>query len=395
MYLNGFSKKMTSNLAQNHSNRSGCYGSNDFEQPSLSFFPKIPFTGEISGLAMQRRAFLLGAAALAAAAALPACGRARPVRYLTASSDAQGRYYLNGLDAAGKLCFSLPSRWRGHSMAVNPAYPHRLVFIARRPGTQLALLDASTATRLRQVQAGRGRHFVGHACFSAAGRYLFTPENDYQNGRGVVSVRDADSLAVLDEMPSYGIGPHELHLLGDGKTLVVANGGIRTHPDRPREKLNLDNMQSSLCYVDIESGRQRDEFRLADAQQSIRHLDVSADGTVACAVQYEGLPHHARPLVYTHRGEEQLQAVQGLDWLKLKQYTGSVTFAGQGTVFAVSSPRANRLTLWDAQRGQLLAMHNLRDVCGIAWDARGQYFVVTTGVGMIYRLSADGQSFKP
>ncbi|MGT2465595.1 DUF1513 domain-containing protein [Mesorhizobium atlanticum] len=27
------------------------------------------------------------------------------------------------------------------------------------------------------------------------------------------------------------MGPHELLLLGDGRTLAIANGGIETHPD--------------------------------------------------------------------------------------------------------------------------------------------------------------------
>ena len=44
--------------------------------------------------------------------------------------------------------------------------------------------------------------------------------------------------------------PHEAILLADGKTLAVANGGIETHIETGREKLNLDFMQPSLALVE-------------------------------------------------------------------------------------------------------------------------------------------------
>jgi hypothetical protein len=56
----------------------------------------------------------------------------------------------------------------------------------------------------------------------------------------VIGVRDASAgYRHIGELPSHGIGPHDLALLSDERTLVVANGGIRTHPDRRREELNL------------------------------------------------------------------------------------------------------------------------------------------------------------
>ena len=60
-------------------------------------------------------------------------------------------------------------------------------------------------------------------------------------------MRDAtDDYRQVGELPAHGVGPHEVVLMPDGKTLAVANGGIRTHPDRDRVPLNLDSMQPSL-----------------------------------------------------------------------------------------------------------------------------------------------------
>lgn len=80
--------------------------------------------------------------------------------------------------------------------------------------------------------------------------------------------------------------------MADGSTLVIANGGIRTHPDLPRIKSNLANMRPSLAYVDVASGRllQLQEPEPQWHQLSIRHIDVSPDDRVAVAMQFEGSP---------------------------------------------------------------------------------------------------------
>ena len=108
---------------------------------------------------------------------------------------------------------------------------------------------------------------------------MYTTENAYtqipgSSQRGVIGIYDiADNFRRLGEISSYGIGPHQLGMLSDGKTLVVANGGILTHPLRCREKLNLDTMKPSLTYIDSSSGDLVDQFYPGHHQQSIRHLD--------------------------------------------------------------------------------------------------------------------------
>jgi len=335
---------------------------------------------------MNRRDFLKGSAAtLSASSLLGACVNAKPVRFVSAHSDTKGQYFIAGVDAQGKKKFSLQVDKRGHGMAVNPASAHRAVYVSRRPGVELHQVNLANGQLISRMQAGADRHFVGHAYFSADGRYLFTPENHYQKGEGSISIRDGQSLKVLDEMPSYGIGPHELHLLNGGKILVVANGGILTHPSQPRKKLNLDSMQSSLAYIDTQTGKLLSDYYLPDQQQSIRHLDVGSDDTVVMGVQYQGLPNKSVPLIYRHMGEQQLQPMLDYGWRGLKQYTGSVTFAGAGSLCVVSSPRAHKLTVWDISQQQLLKEYDLYDVCGVAWDK--SRFIVTTGAGFVYQLA--------
>ena len=84
--------------------------------------------------------------------------------------------------------------------------------------------------------------------------------------------------------------PHDIALLGDGRTLIIANGGIRTHPDSGSDELNLAEMQPSLLYVDTETGDLVEQQRLPPAlhQLSIRHLAIAGNDTVVFGCQIAG-----------------------------------------------------------------------------------------------------------
>src|SRR3546814_20493551 len=100
----------------------------------------------------------------------------------------------------------------------------------------------------RQLGAPDGRHFYGHAVFDRAERLLYTTENDYEAGRGVIGVWDADAgYARAGELDAHGIGPHDLALGPDGRSLVIANGGLLTHPDSRSEERRVGEECVSTC----------------------------------------------------------------------------------------------------------------------------------------------------
>lgn len=307
---------------------------------------------------------------------------------------AHDRHLLTALDAAGNECFSLTLPDRGHSIALHPTAPLGVVF-ARRRGRFAAVFDSEEGTAVRRVDAAEGRHFYGHGAFSADGRWLFITENDWRTGDGVIGVRDAtDAYREVDAMPSHGIGPHDVRLMPDSQRLVVANGGIRTHPDRDREKLNLDTMRPNLAMVDLASGRLEARFELAPDlhQLSIRHLDVTADGRVAVAMQYEGGKADAVSLVGLLDGAGLRTFTASAEMAQhLRHYIGSIAFDRTGEVIAASAPRASRLTLWSARTGASLGTHPIPDSCGIAAAPTPGSFIATGSDGRHYAL-APGSS---
>src|SRR5690606_18352847 len=104
-------------------------------------------------------------------------------------------------------------------------------------------------------QAVPGEHFVGHGVFSPDGSRLYAPASRYDEGKGIVVVYDATQgfrrIATYD---LQGTGPHELTLHPDGETLIIGLGGILTHPDYDRIKLNLDTMDPALILMNRRSG---------------------------------------------------------------------------------------------------------------------------------------------
>jgi hypothetical protein len=337
---------------------------------------------------LDRRGLLITGSTLLAGLALGA-GRARgdagPL-FVGCRIDAEDGHHVTGIDGGGRVRFDLPLPERGHGVTFRPDHDEGVVF-ARRPGTFAVAFDLQAGIALRRIDATGGRHFYGHGAFSPDGRYLFTSGNDYETGRGVLGIRDAtDGYRQIGELASFGVGPHELLLMPDGATLVVANGGIHTHPERDRDKLNLDTMAPSLAYLDLADGKLCADYRLAETrrQLSIRHIAVLGSGAVAIAMQYEGDMRDQVPLVGIHDGDRirLLEAPAGIQ-ASMRQYGGSVAVDCGGDLVAVSAPRGNLVTFWDATEKTFLTSTMLADGCGVSPTDRPGAFLITSGIGHI------------
>jgi hypothetical protein len=348
-------------------------------------------------MAINRRSFLalLGTGVLA----LPQTTRAaqRPQKLLSCRSDLNGHHYLSVFDLEGGPSFDIPLPARGHGVAVHPHLDQITVF-ARRPGEFMWVIAFNTGEVLHRIASPEGRHFYGHGVYSGDSSLLFVSENDFDNGSGIIGIYDArHGYQRLGEIESHGVGPHELGLLSDSKTLVIANGGIKTHPDLGRTKLNLETMQPNLAYVDLITGQLIDRFNPPEQwyQLSIRHIDINSQDQVCIAMQYEGSKRNRPPLVALHQGENQLNLLEAPDEIqsRMKNYCGSARFASDGTRFAISSPRGGIITFWSS-KGEYLGHSEVTDGCGIA-AAPGNRFFLSSGEGKIMLNHPDTLSAQP
>ncbi|MEM9044890.1 MAG: DUF1513 domain-containing protein [Pseudomonadota bacterium] len=308
---------------------------------------------------------------------------ARSPSFLSAAKRRDGSFHLVGLDEAGRELFVLPLPGRGHAACAHPVRPEAVTF-ARRPGTFAIVLDCARGETIAVLASPKDRHFYGHGVFSRDGSLLFTTENAYQLGEGRIGIWDARrGYQRVGELSSGGVGPHDIRRLPGTDTLVVANGGIDTHPETGREKLNLPTMRSNLTYLSgdgsvLEQAELREEYRLS----SIRHLAVSKDGLVAFACQWQGSLGAAPMLQGIHRLGTDLRLIHlPSDAGSLQGYAGSIAVSENGQMVGVTFPRANRYALWRSGGADLGELHQLNDACGIAASSAG--FAVTSGSGQI------------
>lgn len=336
----------------------------------------------------RRTALGLGAAALIARR-----GLAREMGFVSAAADAHGGFRVAGFGLDGAGHFDLPIPGRGHGAAIAPDGGTAVVF-GRRPGGFAQEIDLGAGRPLRGLPRAEGRWFCGHGTFSADGHQLYATEIDAA-GEGVVGVyAPGRDFTRIGEFPTHGADPHDIRLLADGRTLVVANGGIRADPSLPRVRFDLDAIDSSLVRIDAASGRRLAGWKLEDELKllSLRHLAVAGDGAVFIAMQHEGPRDEEPPLAAVQRGA----GIATLDddiatWRAMDHYMGSAAASLDGRLIAMSSPRGGQVALLEAATGAVAARFALPDGCGLA-AAPGGGFVATSGLGQAVLLRPDGQA---
>jgi uncharacterized protein len=344
---------------------------------------------------LDRRSFIKAAGLTFLSSLAPAARAAiheADAVFATAFQHRDGRFGAAILSEAGRILYDVALPERGHDITFDPVSGRTVVF-ARQPGTVAVVFDRNRRTEPLTISSVPGRHFFGHGVFSTDGALLYATENDFEAAAGMVGVYDARANFVrIGEFATQGVGPHELLLLGDGRTLAVCNGGIETHPDFGRAKLNLTTMKPSLVLIDRITGDLLEKHELPQHlhQLSIRHMDLDADGTIWFGCQHEG-PASERPALVgrTARGG-------GLELLDMpepvldgfRNYIGSVAANHAAGTVAVSSPQGNSLAIIEAASGRIVSMTALTEVCGIAPDGSG--YLATTGAGAI--VGPDGSS---
>ena len=352
---------------------------------------------------MLRRAFCKWSLAAMAAASGVGCSDGRQQGHLSTGStfngifsgcdDDKGQHFIAYLNARGEFVSRVPVRQRVHGSVYVPQLELAL-FFARRPGTHLYIMEAQTGVLTSTLENSAERHFYGHGVVSADGQWLYTTENNMQNLNGVIGVYSLQGKpSKVAEFSSGGIGPHQLALMPDGHSLVIANGGMATHPASGREVLNLESMAPNLAYLDLNCGLITETHEPPNHKMSIRHLDVAADGGVVFGVQHQGDLTESVPLVGSHRRGENIhwlelpEAIQ----LKIKQYTASVAVDVAGETAMVSCPRGNLIGCWDIASGRFLQQLPSHDAAGL-FRAGDDAWVSSNGVGEVSVLSGDHQS---
>jgi hypothetical protein len=335
---------------------------------------------------LSRRSLLTVSAVLATGAVLPSPLRAAVPggpEYVAAYGTDDGRFGFSIFDAQGNVRIDRPLPGRAHAGAFDSGRGHLAVF-ARRPGQFLHIIDVQSGDTLHEVRPVTGRRLCGHGQFTPDGSHLLATENDYEAARGVIGIYDRrNGYRRVGEIDTGGTGPHEMLLTDDGRTAVVANGGIETHPDYGRRKLNLSTMEPSVALIDLAGNMPARQFRAPEAlhQLSLRHLAIDADGVVWIGGQFEGDPTETPPLAARLDPRREDGALEMLPQVSgFRNYIGSVAVSADRRHVAMTAPRADRALVIDPARGGIAEKrYDLPGICGVAGHESGFLFTAPGG----------------
>jgi hypothetical protein len=345
-------------------------------------------------MAIDRRALLGAAFGVAMTGRARASGDQLPQgpMFAAACRTADGGWSAALLTERGLIIRLLALPGRGHDASFCPV-TRRCVVFARRPGTFALVFTADRSRAPVLIEAAEGRHFYGHGVFSADGRLLYATENDWEAARGVIGVYDAGAdFARVGELPSHGLGPHDVALLAHEPVLVVANGGYREHPDfgHGRRILNAETVETSLCYIDARTGDLLEQHTVGqNSRLSLRHISVSPDGTIGIGAQVEGGRAAGTPLLFRHRRQAPIETLplEESHMAALANYVSSVAIDRSGRTLAATSSRGGVVIIVDIASGAVVALHTIADVSGVAHDPDRTRFATTAGTGRVCELS--------
>lgn len=330
------------------------------------------------GEAIDRRGFLKAAGITFTAALSPrslmALERTDAV-YASGFKAPDGSFGVATVSERGEIIDRVALPARAHGMAYS-ATTGRAAAFARRPGTFAMVFDPSRQTEPIMITSPEGRHFYGHGHFSPDGTRLYASENDFDGNRGMIGVYDArDKFRRIAEFDAHGIGTHDMTVSDDGKLLVIANGGIETHPDFGRTKLNVDRMEPSLVLLDAKTGAliQRHRLPASLKQLSTRHLDITDNGRIWFACQWEGARNALPPLAgWFSKGEDlSFVSLPEETTVRLGNYVGAIAVNRRDGVVGLTSPIGGAAVTLDAKTGAVVKEETVREAAGVAPAAHG------------------------
>ncbi len=256
-----------------------------------------------------------------------------------------------------------------------------VVMFARRPGRYMCCINTQSNAEPIFISPPEGRHFYGHGAYSVSGNLLFTTENDYDGERGIIGLYDVtQGYRRVGEWLSHGLGPHDIKVIPELQLVVVANGGIKTHPSTGRDKLNISNMQPSICLLDMRTGQLVAKHVLPERQHqlSLRHIEFTCSGNIWFAGQYEGTTDTIESLAGWFNVSAAVASFKNgmsrsdvfllpmsADLVKAaKGYFSSIAVNKNSVV--LSAARGNLAIRVDEARGQILEQISMLDCSGVA-----------------------------
>jgi hypothetical protein len=335
-------------------------------------------------------AAVLGATLGGAACAKKAAARKGTIvgagRFLTTDTG-QITYVLCVFDLDGTRSRAIDMTFFGHGLAFHPQDRQRAVVFEKK-GPGCCEVDLRSGRVTRTITTPRTRAFYGHGAFTRDGQVLFATENHLETRNGLIVIRDAKTFQELGEFPTYGQSPHDCHLIDEGKTLVVTNGG---------GPLDSDALPS-VTFVDAASTKLLEKLTFDTPRINAGHLGLTARrDVVAISAPREGLPQEALGGVTIRTGSGRFETMANPTDVIQRMVGESLSLCiDEGRrVVGVTNPDGNIVTFWDLDGKRLVKHLDLPAPRGIARTLDGESLVLSYGQGTLAFLDPATMEPRP
>lgn len=262
--------------------------------------------------------------------------------------------------------------------------PHGLIFDPRQRDRAWAFekigpgaceLSLKTGEVIRSISPLAGHQFYGHGAFSPDGKIFYATETRTQDQAGVIVLRDGQTSQVIGEFPSYGENPHECHLVDQGRTLLVTNGGGDLSTDQ----------RASVSSIDVATQKLIRKWVIPVDRWNAGHLAPFGEGdqrrVVVVSAPRRGLSDQNLGGISVLGGDGQLRAVQGPEEIlqKLQGEALSVCIHPTRGIFGVTHPLGNLVTFWGLADQKFRSAISIERPRGLTLTADQSAFLLSYG----------------
>jgi hypothetical protein len=282
----------------------------------------------------------------------------------------QAKYVISIVDLGSRARTLTDMSFMPHGIHRNPSDTNRLVIFEKR-GPGACEYDLNTREVVRYIPVIEGRYFYGHGAYSLDGSLIYSTETILKTGDGVIAIRDAKTLDIIGEFPSFGKEPHECKLINGGQTMVVTNGGGNIQGDAP-----------CVTYIDIASQKLIEKVELNNARLNTGHASVSNTGSlVVVSAPRSGLGKQNLGGVSIRPHGDTMKAAASPVMVanRMQGEALSVAIHCEANIAAVTHPDGNMVTIWSLQNRQLIKVIELEKPRGVELTANMKNFVVSYG----------------
>lgn len=298
--------------------------------------------------------------------------------------DPQGDHFaLSVVDLENKTHRLIELTFLAHGVALDPRRPGRIA-VCEKIGPGAAMIDLERFEVVSPIGTTDDRLFYGHCAFSRDGSRLYATETYKDTSEGAIVIRDAYTLEVIGEFPSFGANPHECLLIDDGKTMVVTNGGGDQYGSTP-----------NVAYIDVEKQTLLRQETLTNRALNTGHLAIAEDGSlVVVSAPRLGAKDPLIGGVSIQPHGKKMRSLSSPKKVVSQMFGEALSVMIREQRAVVTHPDGEMVTFWEIPNRHFTKSLKLPKPRGVSMTGDGSRYVISFGQDASL-VQVDAQTLEP